>query len=251
MSASDLILGAALLTAPYGTPETVHNDADWPTIRDAVHKTAVDWEIMDPREVRYVLVVREDFQADLDLLRQRYDELKDAPRLAECARLPDRRHVNEAIKFNRAFKRSIEDRLAWEADRVDVFTQALRDDSAIFVPTGSRLFGTHRPDSDFDFYIQFSKKVQARLLIAGFRQKGDSSYYDVSNIYQVLHRDNVDVILVGDEEMENVVQLAVMMRIHDRDRETGKAKDDYSAIPKELRCQVWEVGYSVYRHMNK
>jgi hypothetical protein len=132
MSASDLILAAALLTAPVGTPELVPAEEQWPVLRDAIHKTAVEWEIMDPRETRYVLATREDFELDLNLLRKRYSELADAPRLSDCQRLPDRQIVNELIRFNRAFRKHLEERQAWEADRADLFHIAIQETDRLY-----------------------------------------------------------------------------------------------------------------------
>src|SRR6476619_5326762 len=100
MSASDLILAAALLTASVDTPEQTPTEEKWVTVRDAIHKVAIDWEIMDPREARYLIATREDFEPDLNLLRKRFAELADAPKLADCHRLPDRHTVTELIKFN-------------------------------------------------------------------------------------------------------------------------------------------------------
>ena len=49
---------------------------------------AVQWEILDPGEVRYVLTRSEDFASDLKLLRRRYHELAgqawDTTRDARC-----------------------------------------------------------------------------------------------------------------------------------------------------------------------
>lgn len=132
MSASDLILAAALLTAPVGTPEQIPSEEQWTVVRDAIHKTAVDWEIMDPRETRYVLATREDFELDLNLLRKRYSELADAPRLSDCQRLPDRQIVNELIRFNRAFRKHLEERQAWEADRADLFHIAIQETDRLY-----------------------------------------------------------------------------------------------------------------------
>ena len=75
MSPSDLLFAAMLLSAPMGTPEAAPTPERWPAVRDALHQTAVDWEILDSRERRYVLTKREDFQDDLDFLRKRRAEL--------------------------------------------------------------------------------------------------------------------------------------------------------------------------------
>ncbi len=146
MSASDLILAATLLTAPVGTPEQTPPEDQWVAVRDAVHKLAVDWEIMDPRETRYVMATPEDFEADLNLLRTRYAELTDAPRLADCHRLPDRRTVNELIRFNRAYRKYLEDRQAWETDRADLFHTVIQETDRFY-----RQWDAIR-DAQCDFY---------------------------------------------------------------------------------------------------
>jgi hypothetical protein len=127
MSASDLLLAVALLTAPVGTPEQTPPEDRWLAVRDAIHKIAVEWEIMDPFETQFVLTTREDFEVDLNLLRRRHAELADAPRLADCRRLPDRRTADELIKFNRAFRKHLEDRQVWEQDRIDLFSIAIQE----------------------------------------------------------------------------------------------------------------------------
>jgi hypothetical protein len=146
MSASDLILAAALLTAPVGTPEQTPSEDQWTAVRDALHKTAVGWEIMDPRETRYVMATREDFEADLNLLRNRYSELADAPRLSDAQRLPDRRMVNELIRFNRSYRKYLEDRQAWEVDRADLFHTAIQETDRLY-----RQWDAVR-DAQCDFY---------------------------------------------------------------------------------------------------
>jgi hypothetical protein len=146
MSATDLFLAATLLAAPVGTPEPVPSDERWPVVREAIHKTAIEWELMDPREAPYILAARDDFDSDLNLLRKRYAELHDAPRLSESHRLPDRGTIYELIKFNRAYRKYLERRLAWEADRADMFHEAIRETDRLY-----RQWDAVR-DSQCDFY---------------------------------------------------------------------------------------------------
>src|SRR4029453_6723634 len=81
MNAGSCFLAAMLLTTPPGTPEMTPPADDWPAIQEALQTMAVEWEILDPREVRYILARPDDFANDLTLLRNRYQELKDAPKL--------------------------------------------------------------------------------------------------------------------------------------------------------------------------
>lgn len=122
MSGADLVLAAILLTTPPGTPEPTPPSDRFPQLRDAIHHVAVQWEILDPRETRYVLTRAEDFNTDLNMLRRRRQELADAPPAADAFRFPDRNTVNELVRFNRAFRKHLDQRQQLEADR----TGALR-----------------------------------------------------------------------------------------------------------------------------
>lgn len=158
MSATDLMLAATLLTAPVGTPEQVPPEDRWVAVRDAVHQTAVNWEIMDPRETRYVMATREDFEPDLNLLRKRLCELADAPRLSDCRRLPDRRTVNELIKFNREYRKNLEDRQVWEADRSDILHAAMQETDRLY-----RQWDAVR-DAQCDFYYVTVRRTALKKL---------------------------------------------------------------------------------------
>lgn len=128
MAPSDLLFAAMLLSAPIGTPEVKPTAERWPIVRDAIHHMAVEWEIMDPRETRYVLTKVEDYQDDLDFLRKRRMDLAEAPRIADANALPDRETINDHIRFNRAFRKNMELRMAWESDRAD-FIRAVIDEN--------------------------------------------------------------------------------------------------------------------------
>lgn len=158
MSPSDLVLAAALLSAPVGTPEPVPAAERWEPVRAAIHKTAVAWEIMDPREERYLMAGRDDFEPDLNLLRQRFADLADAPKLTDCRRLPNRHTVNELIKFNRAFRKHLEERERWEPDRADLFSQALEETDRFY-----RQWDAIR-DAQCDFYYVTVRRTALKKL---------------------------------------------------------------------------------------
>jgi hypothetical protein len=123
MTGADLVLAAVLLTTPPGTPECVPPEGRWPAIRDAIHQVAVQWELLDPRETRYVLTRPEDFCTDLNMLRRRYQEFQDAPKVEDGMRFPDRNTVNELVRFNRAYRKHLDQRQQFETDRAE----AIRD----------------------------------------------------------------------------------------------------------------------------
>jgi hypothetical protein len=167
MSASDLILAAALLSAPVDTPEQIPSEANWPSLRDAIHKIAIEWEIMDERESRYVLASRDDFEADLNLLRKRYVELANAPKLADCRRFPDRDTISEFIKFNRAYRKHLEECAMWELDRADLYHNAIQETDRFY----------HQWDAVRDAQCEFYYVTVRRAALKKLRESiGDEAF---------------------------------------------------------------------------
>lgn len=132
MLASDLLFAVMLLSVPAGTPELSPAADRWPAVQAALKHTAIEWEILDPRESRYVLVKIEDFQEDLDFLRKRRAELEDAPRIVDALRLPEREAINQGIRFNRAFHKQLETRMTWEADRVGLIREVIEENERLY-----------------------------------------------------------------------------------------------------------------------
>jgi hypothetical protein len=109
----DYLLAAALLTAPADRDLALSPEL-FATVGPAAQQLALKWEILDPREVRYVLARPEDFTADLKLLQRRYHELANAPPVADCLRFPDRATVSDLLAFNRAYRQQMDARQAIE-----------------------------------------------------------------------------------------------------------------------------------------
>lgn len=132
MSTWSYLLAASLLTTPPDVPEPPMNAADWPAVQEALQSLAVEWEILDPREVRYVLARADDFENDLNLLRRRYQDLLEAPKLADCQRFPDRGAVTEMLTFNRAYRRYLDARQTMEPDRCSCVRTALKETDCLY-----------------------------------------------------------------------------------------------------------------------
>ena len=132
MSGPDLILAAMLLTTPPGVAEPPPSEGQWPGVRDAVHTLAVKWEILDPRETRYVLTRPDDFSGDLNMLRRRYVELQDAPPVAEAKRFPDRAAVNELVRFNRSYLKHLQQRQLLELDRAEALRAVMWETDRLY-----------------------------------------------------------------------------------------------------------------------
>jgi hypothetical protein len=102
----DYILAVALLTAPIersALPALPEHVCLMPTLREVVR----GWELLDPREGKYVLVQPDDLVADVCLLQGRYQELMDAPPVSDAQRFPCREAVCEMLTFNRAYHRNL------------------------------------------------------------------------------------------------------------------------------------------------
>jgi hypothetical protein len=132
MNAWSCALAVALLTTPPEVPDPPPDPEDWPAIQESIQSLAIEWEILDPREVRYVMARPEDWENDIALLRRRYQELKDAPRLADAQRFPDRGTVNDLLAFNRAYRRHLDARQVLEQDRGQVLRTALKETDQLY-----------------------------------------------------------------------------------------------------------------------
>jgi hypothetical protein len=126
------LVAASLLTTPPDVPEPPIAADEWPVVQEALQSLAVEWEILDPREVRYVLARADDFENDLNLLRRRYQELRDAPKLADCQRFPERATVTELLAFNRAYKRFLDAKQTTEHDRASLVRAALKETDCLY-----------------------------------------------------------------------------------------------------------------------
>lgn len=110
----DYTLAIALLTCPMDLPDKPGELNHLASVRSTVQSVALSWEIMDPREVRFVLTRLEDYEGDVKLLQRRYEDLADAPPLYDCMRFPDRALVNDLLSFNRNYRQHLDNRQALE-----------------------------------------------------------------------------------------------------------------------------------------
>ena len=168
MSGVEIAFAASLLVAFPGTPCPAIEREDFPRIQAAIHKLAVDWELMDVRETNFVVARLEDLSEDIDLLRKRYHDFKDAPRVNDGNRFPNRSAVNEMINSNRAVRKHIEVRQHIDTDRGAAYRAALRETDRLY-----QVWDAVR-DARCDFYYvtvrrQALKKVRQMI--------GNEAYY--------------------------------------------------------------------------
>lgn len=158
-------LAARLLSAD---PAPAEFPAATEGLRDALRSVAIRWEIMDPREVRYVLTRDVDLPCDLKLLRRRYTELHDAPPLYDCMRFPDRSLVNDLLKFNRAYKTHLEARQSLELPNAWALHRAILETDELFA-----VWDLVR-DTRCDYYFVTVRRAALKKLKAAI---GDQNFY--------------------------------------------------------------------------
>jgi hypothetical protein len=110
MLAFDYVLALVLLTGPPGLLESDHPPDLYRALHQPLQELSIQLEILDPREVRYILIQPDDFFADISLLRKRYHDLAQAPAVKDSYRFPDRTTINGYLTFNRAYRQQLDHR---------------------------------------------------------------------------------------------------------------------------------------------
>jgi hypothetical protein len=168
MFTHELLLATALLLQPPDTPEVAPPPELFPVVRVAMQLLAVEWEILDPREVRYVLARPEDFTSDLNLLRRRYADLIDAPPSHDCMRFPERQTINEFLSFNRAYRQHLDMRQPAEPARWWDLRTALQETDHLY-----SIWDTVRDARCEYYYVTVRRQALKRLK----ELVGDEAYY--------------------------------------------------------------------------
>jgi hypothetical protein len=167
----DYVLAVALLG---GSPEAeVPADAvsEFAAVRPALKALAVSWEVLDPRETRYILKQAESFPSDLKLLRKRYRDLADAPPLHDCMRFPDRALINDLLAFNRAYRQHLDSRQSLDTTRAYELNEALREADRLY-----HVWDTVR-DARCEFYYV---TVRRQALMKLRDMVGPKAYYSAT-----------------------------------------------------------------------
>jgi hypothetical protein len=164
----DYLIAFTLLTAPPDAPGPSIDSTSFARVRPALQTFALHWEILDPREVRYVLIRPEDYVSDLNLLRRRYRDLWDAPQLDDCNRFPRRETVNELLSFNRAYRQHIGVRQPVELAHWWEFRAALQETDHLF-----QVWDTVRDARCEYYYVTVRRQALKKLR----ELLGDDAYF--------------------------------------------------------------------------
>lgn len=158
MSAGELALAFVLITAPPGPAEADPAADRWTDVQAAVQKLATDLELLDKNEYRFLIARSDEFGKDLNILRKRYQDLKDAPPLADADRFPDRSAVNDLIRFNRSYRKSLEQRQQFESDKAEEIAAAIKETDRLY-----RIWDLVR-DAKCDYYYTTVRRSALKQL---------------------------------------------------------------------------------------
>lgn len=170
MTPAKLLLAAMLLSGsgPSELRDPSAVQKQFPAMRLALVSLALEWEILDPREVRYVLSREDDFASDLRMLQRRYSELDDAPFLCDGFRFPDRAAVNELLVFNRAYRSFLEVRQPMQVQQGGYLRAVLKEVDHLY-----QVWDTVRDSRCEYYYVTVRRQALKHLrdLV------GDDAYY--------------------------------------------------------------------------
>jgi hypothetical protein len=168
MFSYEYLLAVALLTVPPEAAQPAPGTTLDPLLRLTLQGLAVQWEILDPREVRYILARHEDMASDLSLLRRRYQDLANAPALHDCLRFPDRATVNDLLGFNRAYRQHVDVRQPVELAHWWGLRAALQETDQLY-----QIWDTVRDARCEYYYVTVRRQALKRLR----EMIGEEAYY--------------------------------------------------------------------------
>ena len=116
-----------------------------------------------------------------------------------------------------------------------------------FYLTGSRFFGTAKPNSDWDFFVQQenSEALESFLKKLGFVQALFTSYKDmlVDKVYRNM-QEKIDIQIVKSAK----TKLAVQEYIYSLGKNVGFARA-FHAMTKYEKTHVWDMAYCITQNI--
>jgi hypothetical protein len=148
-----------LLLPPGALPEEDYAKRVDSTLLAALQKEAVEQEIMDTREQRYMLSRKEDFLYDMKLLQRRREDLVNAPRLVEGNHLPPSAVISDMLAFNRRYKETLEKRQSINLARWWDWQEVIQENDRRY-----KVWDTVRDARCEYYYITVRRQALERLL---------------------------------------------------------------------------------------
>jgi hypothetical protein len=155
MFSCEIILAAALLSAPKGT--AVPEQTAWVEgMRPCLLTLAIDGEILDPRERAFLMT--QNPVVDLGVLQGRNEEFARAPMLGECDRFPERKLINDYLALNRSYRNDLNMRLAIDLVHMEELRTAIAETDQLY-----QAWDTVR-DARCDYYYVTVRRQSLQLL---------------------------------------------------------------------------------------
>lgn len=146
-------LSIAILSSPAAPPPKLFK-----LVRHPLVFICLNCEIMDPREVRYVLADPVEFVGDIQMLKARARSLVDCPGVAVSVLFPDKEIVNELLLLNRAHRQYLEMCLNVHR-RSQFFRQSIEENEYLY-----RIWDKAR-DSRCEFYYVHIRRQALGVLM--------------------------------------------------------------------------------------
>ena len=156
MFTCEIILAAALLTAPKDLPVPPSQSGWVEVMRPSLLTLAIDAEILDPRERAFLL--SQDLLGDLAMLQGRNEDLARAPMLGECQRFPERKLINDFLALNRSYRNDLNARMSIDVVHLEELRTAIVETDQLY-----QVWDTVR-DARCDYYYVTVRRQAMQLL---------------------------------------------------------------------------------------
>ncbi len=165
---TNLIIAALLLSSPPQLNDPWAEKWNNPFILLTVQCMAVENEILDVRETRYMFIRNTEFTSDLNILRRRFIELANSPLTSDSDQFPDRSLISSYLAFNRAYKHHLEMQAMYYTWHYEWYRQAIKETDELF-----RIWDLIRDASTPYYYVTTRREALMKLK----KELGDDCYY--------------------------------------------------------------------------
>jgi hypothetical protein len=163
------VLALSLLASTDPIPTGIDGENLFNHLKASLIQISIEKEILDPRESRYILTSFYNcFYLDMELLRKRYHEFKDAPPVEDAMRFPDRKYINELMAFNGEYRSNMDRMGEAYNHRRDEYKEVIKETDKI------RLILDAAWDASCDYYYV---SVRRNALLKLKSLIGNNAYY--------------------------------------------------------------------------
>jgi hypothetical protein len=158
MGPCHLLLASALLTASTDA-RPLEGIGHWhATLAPGVRLIALEWQILDARELGRILVDPAAFAKDVSTLHERLYKLQRAPLLEERGRFPPLKLVELLIAHNRKYHTELHHRLEIDPLHASELRDAMDEAEQLF-----RVWDTLRDALTEHYYVDYQRQALDRL----------------------------------------------------------------------------------------